>query len=202
MRVWLLILVSSMTVPRLCAGDLQDKNKEVVKRYFHEVLDGKQYSLIPLLYAKDAVIQFPGRPILKGPAAMESAVRDALSKAVSFRTTIINLVAEGDIVVAQIEHDARYEPGFLWRNRAGVTPPQMPVASAHWAAMTLFRIEQGKIVEQQINRDELGVLLENGAVSVSAPDKGPAAVSPPSPVASGRATSGPSARSEFRPDPQ
>jgi hypothetical protein len=189
MRIWLFILVSWMIVPRLCAGELQDKNKEVVKLYFHQVLDGKQFSLIPVLYAKDAVIQFPGRPILKGPAAMESAVRDALSKAVSFRTTIVNLVAEGDIVVAQIEHDARYEPGFVWRNRAGVTPAQMPVASAHWTAMTLFRIVQGKIVEQQVSRDELGVLLENGAVSVSPFGKERAAISLPPPVASRQATS-------------
>jgi predicted SnoaL-like aldol condensation-catalyzing enzyme len=146
--------------------DHRSKNKAIVERYFHEVLDRKQFQLIRELYADDSVIEFPGRPIIKGPAAMERAVRDALSQASTFRTDILNLVAEGDLVVARIEHDARYEEGFMWRNRDGITPTRLPMTRAHWAAMTLFRIERGKIVEQWISRDELGVLLQNGAISV------------------------------------
>lgn len=145
----------------------REKNKAVVELYFHQVLDRRNFDLIRHIYADQATIHFPGKPTVKGIAEMEKTVREALSGAESFQTNIIDLVAEGDIVVARIQHIAKYSSGFRWQNRAGVLPPSIAVDQARWDAMTLFRIKSGKIVEQVICRDELAVLIQNGTVNVS-----------------------------------
>ena len=148
-------------------SDVKQRNKAVVELYFHQILDGRRFELVREIYAENATIQFPGKPQIKGREMMERTVREALSKADSFHTTITDIVAEGDVVIARIEHDAKYSEGFNWQNRPGVEPSSLPVRQARWEAMTLFRFKEGKIVEQLICRDELAVLVENGTVTVS-----------------------------------
>jgi hypothetical protein len=65
------------------------------------------------------------------------------------------------------KHLPQYSSGSRWQNRAGVLPSSIAVNQARWDAMTLFRIKNGRIVEQVIGRDELAVLIQNGSVTIS-----------------------------------
>jgi predicted SnoaL-like aldol condensation-catalyzing enzyme len=169
-RVASTLLVFLLMVPALPAQiaavvQVQQRNKAVIERYFHEVLDGHKFEVVREIFSDDATQQFPGLPTVKGAALIESGLNRALGDT-TFQTKILNLVAEGDLVFARIEHTVKYKEGSVRRNPAGVTPEFLPIRNAHWVAMSMFRMAGGKIVEEWISRDDLGVLTQIGTVTV------------------------------------
>jgi len=63
-----------------------------------------------------------------------------------------------DNVVARITHFVTYGPGAEYVSQMGSFPCNEK--SVHWGATVIFRFESGKIAEEWVNRDELGVLRQ------------------------------------------
>jgi ketosteroid isomerase-like protein len=139
-------------------------NKEVVKRYFREVLDGKRIDLMPELIREDAVLHRPGFDVI-GLAAAMTRLTATLADFVSFSSEVAGVIAEGDRVSVRIAHRTRVRP-HTFRSRAGEVAVREEQA-LDWTAMVQFRFEDGKIAEEWVNRDELGMLMQLGGIKTT-----------------------------------
>jgi len=141
------------------------RNKAVVERYFREVLDGKRIELMPELFARDAVLHRPGFDVTGVEAAMQR-LRTVLQDYTAFSTELSGFIAEGDMVAVRVHHRTRTRPGSIIRSRAGEVA--LPAERAlDWTAIVQFRLKDGKIAEEWVMRDELGMLVQIGRVSIS-----------------------------------
>ena len=78
----------------------------------------------------------------------------------AFRSDLSGLMAEGDMVSVRITHSTKVRP-HTFRSRAGevrVNEEQ----ELNWNAIVQFRLRDGKIVEEWVMRDELGMLVQMG----------------------------------------
>lgn len=143
----------------------ETRNKAVVERYFHEVLDQGKIDLMPELVARDAVLHRPGFDVVGLDAAMQR-LRGVLQDYASFSTELAGLIAEGNMVSVRVVHRTRARP-HTFRSRAGGIRLAREQA-LDWSAIAQFRFRDGKIVEEWVMRDELGMLTQMGKISVGA----------------------------------
>lgn len=134
---------------------------DIVRRYF-AALDEGDTKAMPDLFALDSKTYRPELPEpLVGPEAMKLVVAMAGKIFSSFETTLIELIEDGDVIVARLRHDAVYRD--KWRTRVGTF--DVAGRPTSWEALALFRLRDGKIIEERVFRDELGMLLDVGALS-------------------------------------
>jgi predicted SnoaL-like aldol condensation-catalyzing enzyme len=139
------------------------RNKTVVMRYFREVLDQKNFDLMPEIIAPDVVVHRPGF-VASGIDVVSRNLRARLQDYTAFSSEVTGLMADGDMVSARISHRTRVRPHTL-RSRAGeieVTGDR----ELSWEAIVQFRLKDGKIAEEWVMRDELGMLAQLGEISV------------------------------------
>jgi predicted SnoaL-like aldol condensation-catalyzing enzyme len=135
------------------------RNKAVVERYFREVLDRKNIDLLPELLAPDVVLHRPGFDVTGLEAAMRR-LHGTLQDYPAFSSELTGLMAEGDMVSVRVFHRTTVRP-HMFRSRAG----EFRIAKAQelsWNAIVQFRLNEGRIVEEWVTRDELGMLLQIG----------------------------------------
>lgn len=153
-----------MAQPAYVPSAQETRNKAVVERYFHEVLDRKRIDLMPELCARDVVLHRPGFDVTGLDAAIQR-LRSVLQDYSAFSTELSGLIAEGDLVSVRVSHRTRVRP-HAFRSRAGdvrITREQ----ELNWTAIVQFRLKDGKIAEEWVMRDELGMLLQMGKVTVN-----------------------------------
>ncbi len=146
------------------AKPLEVCNKAVVERYFHEVLDQRKIDLLPELMAPTAILHRPGFAVMGVDAAMKR-LRTMLQDYTAFRSELSGLMAEGDMVSVRVTHSTTVRP-HTFRSRASEVLVSEEQA-LEWAAIVQFRLQDGKIVEEWVMRDELGMLVQMGAFSVA-----------------------------------
>jgi predicted SnoaL-like aldol condensation-catalyzing enzyme len=140
------------------------RNKAVVERYFREVLDQKRIEVLPELLTPDVVLHRPGFDVV-GLGAAIKRLRAVLQDYSAFSSGLSGLIAEGDMVAVRISHRTRARP-HTFRSRAG----EVNLAreqELNWTAIVQFRLKDGKIAEEWVMRDELGMLLQMGKVTVA-----------------------------------
>ena len=139
-----------------------ESHKAIVRRYFEEVVDKRNLDVLDEIVTTDCVIHRPeaSEPI-RGLEAFKQVLKEILQMYSEFTTTIHDLIAEEDRVACRLSHKAvnRGE----WTSRIG----RHAVAgrTISWPAIAIFRIRDGKIAEEWVNRDELGMLIELGVVA-------------------------------------
>lgn len=135
--------------------------RATVERYF-EALDTGDAATIPQLFSSDCRVYRPELPEpLVGVDAVKIVVAMAHRVYSRFQTTILDILEDGDAVAVRVRHDAEYRRE--WRTRVGTFDVSGKRTS--WEAMALFRLRDGEIVEERVYRDELGMLLEVGAIA-------------------------------------
>ena len=137
----------------------EEANKTIVRRYFDEVLDGGDRSIMGELFARGAAQHFPGRDLTFN-GVQPSATRTNRR----FATTLHHLLADGDFVVAHLTHYVSFAEGERWPTRLGLI--EAAGRSVSWDAMVLFHFTDGRIDEEWVSRDELDVLSQLGAVTL------------------------------------
>jgi len=134
--------------------------KKVVNRYF-EALDSGDLDVVSELFSVDCRVFRPELPEpLVGAEAVKLVVAMAHRIYEKFRTTILDSFEDDDAVVVRLRHDAVHRGE--WRTRIGTF--DLPGRPTSWEAVALFRLHDGKIVEERVFRDELGMLLTAGVV--------------------------------------
>jgi predicted ester cyclase len=138
-----------------------ESNKGIVRRYFEEVVDKRKLDILNEIATTDCIIHRPeaSEPI-RGLEAFKHALERILQVYSQFTTTIHDLIAEDDRVACRLSHRAvnRGE----WTSRIGRHAVAGKTVS--WPAIAIFRIRDGKIAEEWVNRDELGMLIDLGIV--------------------------------------
>ena len=136
--------------------------QKVVLSYFHQVLDGRKIGLLDQLFLLDCVIHRP-EGTLNGMAGIRGVVERNIAAYSKFETQVNDIFESGDRVVVRITHRAMGAGEF--RSRIGVYDVKGKAVT--WDAIAIFRLLNGKIAEQWVSRDELGMLLSFGGLKPS-----------------------------------
>ena len=133
--------------------------QKVVLSYFHDVLDGRKIGLLEDLFRPDCIIYRP-EGIVKGMAGIRGVVERNIAAYSKFETEVHDIFESGDRVVVRITHRAM--GAGVFRSRIGIhTVRDKPLT---WGAIAIFRVQNGKVAEEWVNRDELGMLLSLGVL--------------------------------------
>ena len=134
-----------------------EANKALVQRLydvFHNTMD---LSIADEIYTSDCAYhgghmkRDPGKA---GSVKAMSRMHDAFP---DLETTVDEMVAEGDKVVVRLHRSGTHKGEYLGFPATGKRIEQ--------TALVMFRIENGKIAEYWLHYDELGLLLQIGAIS-------------------------------------
>jgi steroid delta-isomerase-like uncharacterized protein len=129
-----------------------EENKKVVRRWMEEAWDKKNVDIIDELHATDYVGHIVGTP---GPVRGREAFKQLFVSylaALDMHRTNEFLVAEGDKVVAYDTYRVKHK-GEL----AGIPPTGKELTVT---GIDIYRIEDGKIVEQWYEMDFTGLLQQ------------------------------------------
>jgi predicted ester cyclase len=136
-----------------------EDNKALVQRFYAE-MDVGNIEAMDELVAEDYLDHnpppFPGLPA--GREGLKAAFQ-IFWKATPGRHEIEDQVAEGDLVVTRLTAHGRHE---------GELPGPLPATGRdiHQTAVAIHRIENGRIVEHWSDRDDLGLMVQLGVVSL------------------------------------
>ena len=170
--------LSAMAEPSATSSNDLERNKKVVEHYFTDIIDKMGVGDSPRaeweamamevgkafddLFSEKSIQHFPGVPP-SSPKGLLQVIRMGINQ--SMKTTIHQIIAEGNIVVARVSHDLTPKAeGFMGSPRIGCMV-KVSGETIHWDALAMFRLADGKIVEEWISRDDLGVLLQTGKIA-------------------------------------
>jgi predicted ester cyclase len=133
--------------------------EELVRKYFHEVLDQERVELIEKLFHPECVMHRPGGTVVGIESVRDVAERrkDTFSQ---FQTQIHDIFGSGDRLVARLTH--RGVGGGKWRSRLGSY--DVTGKAVTWNAIAIFRFKSCQIIEEWVVRDELGMSLQFGVL--------------------------------------
>ena len=137
-------------------------HKAIVRRYFEEALDKRRLGILDEIVARDCIIHRPEVPEpIRGLEAFRRALERILDVYSEFTTTIHDLIGEENRIACRLSHRAvnRSE----WTSRLGTHA--VARKSVTWPAIAMFRFHDGKIAEEWVSRDELGMLIELGVLA-------------------------------------
>lgn len=160
--VFLTFLTLLTTTPQSTfaqAGQPPSAQQKVVLSYFRDVLDGRKAELLEGLFHSDCVIHRP-EGTLSGLDGIRSVVARNIAAYSKFETEVHDIIESGDRVVVRISHKATGKGEF--RSRIGTY--DIKGKQVEWDAIAIFRMQNGKIAEQWVSRDELGMLLSFGGL--------------------------------------
>lgn len=137
-------------------------NKRIVQRYFEEVLQGRNFDLVSELvstnYTNHSLVQddigFVG--LRQRLGKLFEAFPDA-------QFDLADLIAEDDRVVARWTLQGTHSGVFNGGIFNSLEPTGRPFTMS---AITIFRLEDGQVVECWNERDRLGRLLQLGVLPV------------------------------------
>jgi len=133
--------------------------KDIVRRYFAEAVDQRNGDILDELCTADCVIHRPELPEpIEGLENFKRGFARTLYREMT--TTIEDLVAEGDRVACRLSHRAVFRGE--WTSRLG--RHAVAARTVGWPAIVIFRFRDGKIAEEWVSRDELGMLIQLGVV--------------------------------------
>ncbi|MEL6467813.1 MAG: ester cyclase [Pseudomonadota bacterium] len=142
-----------MTTPTL------ETNKAVVTRLLEEVFNGRQLELLPEVLAPDFVLKpvaaFPPEEAY-GPDGMRAVYEGFYAGIPDVKAETLDMIAEGDIVMVYDRFGGTHE-GLLGPFEATHKP-------LFWNVMHLYRLRDGKIVEDNVFVDVHGLMQQVGAI--------------------------------------
>ena len=137
-------------------------HKATVRRYFKEALDKRNLDVLDEIVAIDCLIHRPeAQEPIRGLTAFKQVLGNILQVYSEFSTTIHDLIAEDDRVACRLSHRAVHRD--IWTSRLG--RHDVTGKPVKWPAIAIFRFRNGKIAEEWVSRDELGMLIELGVLS-------------------------------------
>jgi steroid delta-isomerase-like uncharacterized protein len=133
-----------------------EANKTLYRRWFEEVVTGRNLALADELLAADYVLHFPGLPApldRDGHKQLLSMFHQAFP---DWRETVDDVIAEGNKVVIRVTGTGTHEGDFQ-----GIPPSHKRVTAT---GVGIGRIANGRIAESWAEYDALGLLRQVGAV--------------------------------------
>jgi len=132
-------------------------HEALVRSYFHDVLDQGKVQLINEIFHPQCVMHRPGGTVVGIDSVKDVANRTKETFA-QFETKIHDIFGSADRLVARLSHSGVGRG--MWSSRFGNY--DVTGKAVTWDAMAIFRFEDQKIIEEWVNRDELGMILQFG----------------------------------------
>ncbi len=133
--------------------------KDIVRRYFEEVVDAGRVDILDQLFTDSCIIYRPelAQPIV-GIEAFKQALKGILDVYTEFATTIHDLIGEKDRIACRLNHRGVHRGEWITR----VGRHAVPGKTVTWDAIAIFRFAEGKVAEEWVSRDELGMMIQLG----------------------------------------
>ena len=136
---------------------MSEENKAVARRAFEEHFNTGNFDLAQEIFAADYVNHDPSLPRSgSGPEAANQAVRLYREAFPDAQITVEDQVAEGDKVATRWSARGTHQGELLG---VGPTGNQVQITG-----ISISRIEDGRIAEDWINYDALGMMQQIGAI--------------------------------------
>jgi steroid delta-isomerase-like uncharacterized protein len=133
-----------------------EENKAIARRFIR-VWDTDDPSILDELAAPDIYVSYP---ILPGPIQGAGPFKEVLAGVRAglpdIKIEVGNLIAEGDFVVAPWTISGTHLGDLM-----GIPPSGKRVT---WDGITIYRIEDGKVVDERGEENGLGLLRQIGAI--------------------------------------
>jgi len=137
-----------------------DNNKALAVRFF-EALDTGNIEVLQNIFTEDCVFH---REDLIEPARGLAGISSVVDKRVQlyrdFRTTIHQIIGEGDLIATRETHTGIHRGQFP----TPIGTFDVTGRPIEWTSQVFFRFSEGKISEMWVARDELGMLRSLGIV--------------------------------------
>ena len=131
-----------------------EDNLALVHRFLDEVVNTGNLDAIDTLFATDHMAHYPGFPSIHGQEAWKQLVAAYYSAFPDIHTTFEDEMAMGDKVVVRYTVRATHQGAFMNMPATG-----KPVK---YSGIAIFRIANGKIVEQWQEADVMGLMQQLG----------------------------------------
>ena len=136
-------------------------NKHVVARFVEELWNERNLEVADIIFDEDCHTHQlqSGSPVVaapRGPVAIKAHVTEWLSAFPDLKFTVEQMFADGDRVISQLAMDGTQTGQWL-----GIPPTQKRV---NIRMITIHRIRKGKIIEDWVLVESLGLLQQLGAL--------------------------------------
>ena len=139
---------------------LEERNKELVRRDNEEIWNKGNLEIMDELYSTDIVRHFlPEGSETKGLDELRDRIRNHRKAFPDWTEEIKQIVADGDLVVTHFTSTGTNKGSFLGNPPTG--------KQIHINEMSIYRIADGKIVEQWLIPDLLSLNQQLGLISGS-----------------------------------
>lgn len=141
---------------------MSTEESKAIVRQVEEAWNSGNLAALDALFAPDFIAHsaVPGMP--PGLEGAKMAHMGSVSALPDRRTTIEDLLAEGEYVVARVRMTGTNQGGFPW---LGI-PANGNRVDVQWTSV--YRLANGKIIEHRAVMDMLGLLQQLGAVPAMA----------------------------------
>ncbi len=136
-------------------ADSSSEQETLVRRYFRDVLDEGKIEIVEELFHPQCVMHRPGG-IVTGIDAVRGVAARRKETFAEFATEILDIFGSADRLVVRLLH--RGVGCGVWRSRFGSY--DIAGKNVAWNAIAIFRFAEGKIIEEWVTRDELGMILQ------------------------------------------
>jgi steroid delta-isomerase-like uncharacterized protein len=137
---------------------MSEENKAIVRRWVEAFNEGN-LDAVDELVTDSYVRHDTNAQEVRGPEKEKSLIAMYRSAFPDLHFTVQDMVAEGDRVVTRIGIRATHKGELL-----GIPATEKQLA---FTAMELYRIADGKIEEQWVNVDTLGMMQQIGAIPLA-----------------------------------
>ena len=132
-------------------------NKATIRRFVEDGLNKRNATLIDEVYSAEYVGHDPERPTPRRVEDLKQGMVGLLGKVFpDAQYSIEGLVAEGDMVVWHWTFRATHQGELM-----GIPPTGKPIS---FSGVNIFRMTNGKVVEDWVYRDTVGMLRQLGAM--------------------------------------
>lgn len=136
-----------------------EKNKAVVRRFYEEVINGGNLDVVDQIMASHLIDHSPGYPKYRSdPESIKEMVKDYRRAFPDMHDIVEDMMAEGDRVIVRWTGHGTHQGALM-----GLEPSGKDVTLT---GITIYRLEDGKIVERWSEADELGMMRQ---LSVDSP---------------------------------
>ena len=142
-----------------------EANKATVRRIADEIFSRRKLDVIDDIFAPHYVGHTQHGKVVHGAAGLKQFVAQYLAAFSHTQSVVEDQVAEGDRVVVRLTFTGTHTGPWM-----GIPPTGKPVTVK---GMALYRLQDGKIVEQWTIGDTLGLLQQLGAVALPMPSGEP-----------------------------
>jgi steroid delta-isomerase-like uncharacterized protein len=134
---------------------LTEQKKTVVRRFI-ENFNKQDVETLPHDFADDYVLDFPGGPTGQGREGIRQATSSFMAAFPDLHFTIDDLLAEGDRVA--------WRWTMTGTHKGNLGPFPASGKSVRLSGISLLRLREGKIMEDKVRADMVGLLQQIGVI--------------------------------------